>query len=240
MKKYLSFGGGVNSVAMLIMLTDQGEDFEAVFVDHGIDWPETYKYLEMFQGWLKKNGHRLITVIKPDVQGFHNLYDYSLYHSITPGIKFRWCTDKFKVTPLHKYYQKPAFDMIGIDYSEIHRAKINCRDGFEVRYPLIEEEKTRGDCKNIIISHGLSIPIKSRCYICPFQKRQQWKELRRVHPDLFCKAEKLEQKSREYRKAQGKKPLYLSGLGGSLWNIVNEKQIPLIPELEYPPCNCMV
>lgn len=49
MKKYLSFGGGVNSVAMMLMLLDQKDDFEAIFVDHGTDWPETYEYFEMFQ-----------------------------------------------------------------------------------------------------------------------------------------------------------------------------------------------
>jgi 3'-phosphoadenosine 5'-phosphosulfate sulfotransferase (PAPS reductase)/FAD synthetase len=27
---------------------DEGIDFEAVFVDHGGDWPETYEYVEMF------------------------------------------------------------------------------------------------------------------------------------------------------------------------------------------------
>ena len=31
MKKYLSFGGGVNSVAMMLLMLDLKEDFEAIF-----------------------------------------------------------------------------------------------------------------------------------------------------------------------------------------------------------------
>ncbi|HEX9972317.1 MAG TPA: phosphoadenosine phosphosulfate reductase family protein [bacterium] len=70
MKKYLSFGGGVNSVAMMLMLLDQKDEFEAIFVDHGTDWPETYEYFEMLQGWMKDHRHSQITVLKPDVYGF--------------------------------------------------------------------------------------------------------------------------------------------------------------------------
>ena len=54
MKNYLSFGGGVNSVAMMLLLLDQKQEFESIFVDHGTDWPETYEYFDMFQEWLKK------------------------------------------------------------------------------------------------------------------------------------------------------------------------------------------
>lgn len=52
MKNYLSFGGGVNSVAMYLIMLDDGmipgdstNGFEAVYVDHGGDWPETLEYV---------------------------------------------------------------------------------------------------------------------------------------------------------------------------------------------------
>lgn len=35
MKNYLSFGGGVNSVALYLLMEDMGIEFEAVFVNHG-------------------------------------------------------------------------------------------------------------------------------------------------------------------------------------------------------------
>ena len=113
MKTYLSFGGGVNSVAMMLLLLDEGiEEFEAVFVDHGTDWPETYKYFDMFQGWLTRKGYKPITVLKPNVEGFTNLYDFYWHKKWVPSHMRRICTDKFKIRPLFKYFDKPCFCLL--------------------------------------------------------------------------------------------------------------------------------
>ena len=200
MKKYLSFGGGVNSVAMMLMLLDQKDDFEAIFVDHGTDWPETYEYFDMFQGWLKEHGYKPVTVLKPDVEGYGNLYDYFFHHKTVPLFMHRICSDKFKVRVVHKYVEKPCFMMIGFDKGEEKRAKISITKGIENRFPLLENEVNRDGCKKIITDHGLPVPMKSGCYICPFQKQNQWKGLRTTHPELFCKAVKMEKKNQDYRK----------------------------------------
>lgn len=215
-------------MAMLLMLHDQKQDFEAVFVNHGTDWPETYEYLEMFQGWLEKKGLPKITVLKPIVRGYDNLYDRCWRYRMVPSLMIRWCTVDHKIKPLEKYCQSPAFMLLGIDTGESHRAKIAVNKGFENRFPLIEAGINRDDCKKIIRKNRLPIPMKSGCYICPFQKVAQWKQLRRVHPDLFCKAEQLEQRSMEYRLSIGKKPLFLNqSPKAPLSAIVNEKQSKL-------------
>lgn len=237
MKNYLSFGGGVNSVAMMLLLLDEDIEFEAVFVDHGTDWPETYEYFEMFQGWLEKKGYKKITVLKPK-EG--TLYDYCYEKSMVPCIYPRWCTRQFKISIIHKYYEKPCFQFIGIDYSEKHRAKINIEKEVENRYPLIEFEIDRDKCKQIIKKYNLTVPIKSGCFICPYQRTDQWKDLRKKHPDLFCKAEILEKRNIEYRKSKGKKIMYLSPKKIPLKSLIDENQKFLFKEDEYPPCNCML
>ena len=239
MRSYLSFGGGVNSVAMLLMLHEQKEDFEAVFVNHGTDWPETYEYLEMLQGWLEKKGLPKITVLKPNVTGFDNLYEYCWEKKLIPSRQFRWCSDKFKINVLHKYCEPPAFSLIGFGVDEMGRAKISVAKGFENRYPLIEQGVTRRKCKDIIKSHGLPVPIKSACFICFNQKPHEWKKLRRVHPDLFCKAEQLENREGELRMSRGKKPLFICKTA-PLSAIIDAKQERLWVTDEYPPCNCML
>jgi 3'-phosphoadenosine 5'-phosphosulfate sulfotransferase (PAPS reductase)/FAD synthetase len=237
MKKYLSFGGGVNSVAMMLMLLDQKAEFEAIFVDHGTDWPKTYEYFEMFQDWLDVNGHKPITVLKPDISGFSNLYDYCFNYKITPsGIK-RWCTTRFKIEVIHKYVERPCFMLMGIDSGEEHRAKISMEDGIEKRYPLIEHEVDRYGCEKIIRSHGLPLPKKSGCYICPYMRRSQWQELRRVHPDLFCRAENLERMASERRISKGKNAITIAASGKSLSAIIDD-QPNLFEADDYPPCEC--
>lgn len=236
MKNYLSFGGGVNSVALYLYLIEQKIEFESVFVDHGTDWPETYEYLDMFQEWIMDRDYTPITVLKPE-KG--NLYDYCWDHRMVPSGFQRWCTRIFKVEVLLNYYCGQGFEFIGIDADEKRRAKIQTRKGFEARYPLIEADIGRRECKKLILSHGLPVPMKSGCYICPFQRVNQWKELRRKHPDLFCKASQLEQRNIEYRIERGKKPLYLNqNPKASLRSIVDEDQQPVFEEDEYPPCRC--
>jgi len=116
MKKYLSHGMGVNSTALMILKENQIE--EAIFVDHGGDYPYTYKYAE----YPIKQGFP-ITIIKPDVEGFHNLYDFCIAKHLIPSRRFRWCTDKFKIKPITKFVDKPCNMFIGFCLDEVKRVK---------------------------------------------------------------------------------------------------------------------
>jgi len=247
MRNYLSFGGGVNSVAMMLYCLDEGWDFEAIFVNHSTDWPETYEYLDMFQGWLKKNGHNQVVVLKPELEikrsgeMFNSLYDYCWSRRMCPSFMSRWCTDKFKIRPIKKHIETPCFQLIGIDYGESHRAKLKGIKGAENRFPLIEAKMNRQGCKDYIKKKGLPVPMKSGCYICPFQRVTQWRELRNSHPDVFCKAEQLEKRNIKDRIDRGKTPLFLNqSPKASLRSIVDEDQLKLFKQDEYPPCECML
>ena len=229
MKNYLSFGGGVNSVAMYLMLMDQGVEFEAVFVDHGCDWPETYEYVEMF-----KEKYPL-TVLKPK-DG--DLYSYAWEHEMFPHRKIRWCTSMFKRAIFNRYAEKPCFVFIGYDFGERNRIKIYSEGGREYRWPLVEAEIDRNGCKKIITDHRMPVQIKSGCYICPFQRVGQLRELRKIHPKLFCKMERLENRNNKYRAAKGLKPYYSFKKPVREIAEKNIYQIQLWPEDEYPPCEC--
>lgn len=239
MKNYLSYGGGVNSTALLLLMTDLGMDFEAVYVDHGCDWPETIAYVDMLQGKFP------ITVIMPEYKRekgkiFNNLYDFCEYRHMIPAKFQRWCTANFKVAPLNRYFQPPAFIHIGIDAGEKHRAKIVSEKGLDYRYLLIEHDVDRQGCIRLIESHGLPVPIKSGCYFCPFQRIGQWKLLRNTHPCLFKKAVDLEKQAISYAITKGKRKdnLYLVYKGKTLEQIISDKQSHLWEEMDYPPCQC--
>lgn len=235
MRTYLSFGGGVNSVAMMLLLLDEGWEFESIYVDHGTDWPETREYVQMLQD----KGYQ-ITVLKPQYKRekgktFDNLYEFCDYRNMVPSRIARWCTADFKIKTLLNYVKIPCFQLIGIDSGESHRAKMSCNDGIENRFPLLEWEVDRQGCVEIIKAHGLPVPIKSGCFVCPFQQRRQWVELRRKHPDLFCKAKRLEDKCVKKRIENGKTPFYINKV--PLDVVVSENQIDMWPD-QKPPCNC--
>ena len=228
----------MNSVALYLLMVEQGIEFEAVFSNTGCEWPETYHYLAMFQWWTKANGLRSVTILNPVVDGTRSLLENCEKYSMVPQRKPRWCTSRWKSKPLEAYQKKPAFVHIGFAFDEAHRATLRQSvEGYESRYLLIEHKITRGGCVEMIRKAGLPIPRKSGCFVCPMQRRGQWQELRRYHPDLFCKALHIERLSLEYRKRNGKKPMYLSILRSPLSEIVSERQIRFEAD-EYPPCLC--
>ena len=203
-KNYLSFGGGVNSVALMLWLLDHNIKFEAVFADHGGDYPETYEYVDM----LLSKGYE-ITVLKTTKKAHGkdlNLYDFCHEYKMCPGIRFRWCTSMFKVEPLIKHQEKPCFVFLGIGYEERHRAKRKAEyhEGIIKDYPLIDHNINRQGCVEIIKAHGLPVPPKSGCFFCPFQKASEIRELYHRCDDLFDKALELEKRNIEYNKAKGK------------------------------------
>lgn len=234
-KMYLSYGGGVNSTALLLLVKEWGWNPEVVYADHGGDWPETGEYIRL----LIARGHK-ITILKPEMlengKIYNDLYEYCWHHRMIPSRRFRWCTDKFKVRRLNKYFEPPAFSLIGIDAGEEHRAKCSVDNGIEKRYPLVEIGIDRDGCKKIILDHGLPLPMKSGCYFCPYQRKSQWKKLYREHPYLFCKVKALENRMIEARKKIGKGPLHFYG-DLTLDETVNSNQEEMFDQPTLP-CSC--
>jgi len=236
MKTYLAFGGGVNSVALYLLLLDRGVEFEAIYVDHGADWPETREYVAAFAEKYP------LTILRPAVRTndgkvFADLYEYCKYKRVLPSVRNRWCTDRFKVRVINKYIERPCWMVLGIDAGESRRARLSSENGVENRYPLIEEGIDRDGCKKIILEHGLDVPRKSGCYFCPYQSVARFRELRHRHPELICKIRELEDVvSRKLGRRYGIK--YTANL--TIDAILNERQMNLWSEFDYPPCQCGV
>ncbi|MCI5150243.1 MAG: hypothetical protein D3916_12795 [Candidatus Electrothrix sp. MAN1_4] len=228
MRHYLSFGGGVNSVALYLLMEELGMDFEAVFVDHGGDLPETYEYIEYF------SSRYPLTVLQAEVhkkkigKTWYSIIDYCRDTKRIPLQYPRWCTGDWKRIQVNRYIERPCFMHIGIDSGECHRAKMNTASGVESRWLLIEHGIDRQGCIDLIRRHGLSVPPKSGCYICPFQSDRQLKDLRRDHPDLFCILRRLEEEAGQTLKRG------VSALSRT------ENNYSLFPDLvyDYPPCEC--
>jgi len=187
MKNYLSFGAGINSTALLLMLTETNVEFETIFVNHGGCWPETYKYVS----YLKEEGYE-ITEIIPEDNGCHTILEYCYKMHIVPGVKRRFCTDHFLLRPIRRYIEKPCIMYIGLSADEQHRAHVSGRKSITNEYPLIDAGITREGSKEMISDAGLREPMRSSCYFCPFMGKEAAQSLYRIHPDLFREVVKLE------------------------------------------------
>jgi hypothetical protein len=193
MSELVSFGGGVNSAALVILLVNEGWRGPIVYADTEADWPETACWMGYFErDWLKPRGLE-ITVLRGEWRKDKRIKDRGLiefceFTGMVPFPATRWCTQIFKIEPVNAWAEAHGItiQLIGIAADEAHRQKGRpC--------PLIDRGITRQGCIDIIQAEGLDVPQKSGCTICPFQRDSQWRELWHRHPDLFERAARLEE-----------------------------------------------
>lgn len=195
MSEMISFGAGINSVAMTVMLVNEDWRGPIVFADTGGEHPETYCYMEYFESHFLKPHGLTITRLLPGTE-WHGrkarepLEKYCLRVGIIPLLAVRWCSIRWKRTPLENWRKQHGFarTLLGMSASEPRRI----RDDPVVQYPLYERDITRGECGRIIQHADLDLPIKSGCFFCPGQRIDQWKRLYFNHPDLYERATTME------------------------------------------------
>lgn len=234
----ISFGGGVNSTAMAIWLVNHGWHGEIVFSDTSTEWPETYCYMDYFEHeWLAPRSlsiTRLRGLPWQTKSDGRSLIEYCEYANVIPMAAVRWCTAEWKAAPVQRYCGQT---LIGIAADEAHRQKDRI-------CPLCDEGITRQGCIEIIQSEGLEVPQKSGCYICPFQRKSQWYELWRRHPELYARAEAIETNARRTKEGRTRVTLDPSGkvtltqLREGFERQIEMPGFDMDELLEYQPCVC--
>jgi len=196
----LSYGGGVQSTAMLLMVRDgvlERPDI-VIFADPGIERPET---MEMI-------GSKVIPMLKEIGVEFRivtshlgRLDDYYREHAALPIIGTRHCTAKFKIRPIRKAIReyvgkgagKPLAEVwLGITTDESQRESESDVKWCVNRFPLLEKGISRQDCIDLLELNGLDV-VKSGCAMCPYQSGAEWLRVKTEHPDLWNRAITLEE-----------------------------------------------
>ena len=201
MSTIISFGGGVQTSAMIILLARKEITADAViFADTGCEKPETYYYIENYIQPLCESIKMPFQIVRKTSEGNVplSLYDYLWDCYDIPWVTQRSCSDHFKRRPIVQYVGKDAIHLIGFSSDEAHRAQrpIHRKDAAK-SFPLIALGISNWDCRDIISDYGWPIPVKSSCYICPFQRPHEWNWLKQRHPNLFQKALDLEARFHE-------------------------------------------
>ena len=199
---FLSFGGGVNTVALMVMLVRDDAPLDGtIFADTGGETPATYKSVEFARQYLGDHGIPFYVVEARPRQT--DLYGTALRRQVIPSVQWRWCTRDFKVNPIHKFYSNLGVHIdqyMGIAFDEVHRMKDSRVDYITNLYPLIDQRMTRQHCVDLIAGAGLPVPEKSGCFFCPFNSTERWRQLLDNYPDLFERAIALEENSKHFPK----------------------------------------
>ena len=190
---WLSFGGGVNSMALAILL-HQGKvegvtDWAAIFADTGNEKDATYEYVKNWAiPWFKEVGVPFVTVSPPEtvLERWQRL-------NVTGSRTLRTCTAHAKIRPINRFLKNgnEGIQIVGIDAGEAHRAR-----AADKRYPLVELDIDRDGCAEIIAGAGLPVPEKSGCWMCPFMRVGEVLALAKNEPEKFEIIAALEEASK--------------------------------------------
>lgn len=226
-----SFGGGVQSMAALVLAAQGKIDFPTfLFSNVGEDSenPETLSYFRQIAvPYAEQHGVTLHELRKPRRGGGDDtLLDNVLRVQRSVPIPVRMasgapgrrnCTTTFKVRVIANWLkhhgatpEQPAVLGLGISMDEFQRMRTHSGfDHYTLDYPLIAERLRREDCQRIIRDAGLDVPPKSSCWFCPFHKVGDWVEMRRHQPALFQKSVELESLLNRRRDTLGKDHVFL-------------------------------
>jgi hypothetical protein len=232
MDRILSFGAGVQTTAMAIMIAERKLEVDAVvFADTGAEKPETYNYMESYTKPLLNSVSVPFITVKTTVPSENgNLYDYFWERKSIQSIIHRRCTDHFKVRPMLKIIGKKCVQLIGFSASETSRADKTRFPEYK-QFPLIEMGMCSNDSRDLITNYGWPVPLKSSCYFCIYQHYTEWNWLKNHHPELFQKA--LELEANYYSRRPDMRTVYGLLRGTPLWRIKDGLQPEMLAPGEY-------
>ncbi len=258
--RFFSFGGGVQSVACLVLAAQGRIDFtDFVFSNVGADSedPRTLEYLERYARpfaaehgltihevrKVRRDGSTETLWLRLTREGSRSLPIPVRMSNGAPGT--RSCTAEFKIRVIGKWakahgasVEHPATVGVGISLDEIQRANTRRAEPYEhLTYPLLDLRLRRTDCARIIRDAGLPVSPKSSCFFCPFHREHTWLEMRRTRPDLFERAASLEDLLNQRRALLGKDPVYLTRFNRPLRRVA-PGGLQVLPADEFDDGGC--
>ena len=202
----LSFGGGTQSSALLIMAL-KGEingvipDY-IIFADTGWEPQHVYKWVKKMDKVARSYGKEIIYTsngnIRKDIlkgaktgSGFASIPFFTKDADGQIGMARRQCTNEYKIIPVNRkirellgYKPKQRVKEIvhvwkGISTDEIQRVKPS-RERWQVaEHPLVDVVNIdRSACVAYVEREGLGTPAKSSCIGCPFHDFNAWRDMK--------------------------------------------------------------
>lgn len=202
MNNLVSFSGGKDSTAMLLMMLERGEPVHAVvFFDTGWEFPQIFDHLERVE---RETGIEIVR-LKPERSFNYWMYERPIIarkgpmkgqvHRIGNGWPSwirRWCTG-IKIDALDKYRKSigDSQQCIGFAADEKHRTETKSQKKAIARYPLIEYGVTEAEALEYCYGHGYTWGglynyfTRVSCFCCPLQGLAELRAIRKNYPPLW-------------------------------------------------------
>lgn len=191
MKHIISFSGGKDSTAMLLLMLEKNIQIdEVVFFDTGWEFPEMYTHIEKVMNY---TGIK-ITFVYPNKTFDYYFKEYrakrgKYKHKVGlswPDFKNRWCT-RYKINAIKKHCNNLGEHIIyeGIAIDEPNRFKEN------KNYPLVEFGYTEKMALQYCYNKGFDwsglykLFKRVSCYNCPLKSIPELRMLHNKKPELW-------------------------------------------------------
>jgi len=180
--------GGKDSTAMALRLAElQPEiDWRYVCTPTGDELPDVFDHWSRLECLLGK----------PIEHVRHKLTLNEMIEEMKalPNWRMRWCTRMLKIETAKAWYAKnsPCVAYVGLRADEPERQGGIFGDSVEQRYPMREWGWNVDDVWRYLMERGVSIPRRTDCARCPYQRLGDWWELWKENPLHFASAEDQE------------------------------------------------
>ncbi|QLH75215.1 MAG: phosphoadenosine phosphosulfate reductase family protein [Methanomassiliicoccales archaeon] len=190
----VSFSGGKDSLAAYGLLKRAHEDFDMIFIDTGIEFPETVRYVNRFA----EAEHGRLNVAKAGNAFWEQVGQFG-----PPAKDFRWCCKVCKLGPVTDLIQaKYPQGTITVEGNRALESFSRSKIGFVESNPFVPNQTILNPIKDwnaaevwaFIWWKGLEFnPLYEEdferigCYLCASCLGSEWKETARIDPELYVK-----------------------------------------------------
>jgi 3'-phosphoadenosine 5'-phosphosulfate sulfotransferase (PAPS reductase)/FAD synthetase len=189
MKHIVGLSGGKDSTALALRLAElEPRDYEYICNETGNELPDMKAHWDNLEKILGK------PIIR--VRHERSLIGEIEKINMLPNVFARWCTIRLKIEPTIDYFESlPAGSTlyVGLRADEMERKGLYGED-ITVRFPMREWNWAEKDVWDYLASKGISIPKRTDCALCPYQRLGEWRDLYNNYPELYAEGVALEKK----------------------------------------------
>ncbi len=188
MKHVVALSGGKDSTAMALRLAEvEPRDYIYICTPTGNEPPE------MFAHW-RALGERLEKPIIPVIGG--SLAGKIEEWGALPNWRQRWCTRVLKIEPYAAWLMQhsPCVSYVGLRADEEEREGGDYRDvpNVTMDFPLRRWGWGLDEVLGYLADIGQSIPTRTDCMVCFFQRLGEWWELWKNNPEAYAEGVRWE------------------------------------------------
>lgn len=198
-KHVVGLSGGKDSTALALWLVEnEPREYEFICNRTGNELPA------MVAHWARLE-RVLGQPIKP-VTHTADLVELCEQMNMLPNFRMRWCTRILKIEPTIAYMEslpEGSTLYVGLRADEEMRRGIFGED-MAIRFPLREQGWNEADVWRYLAKMGITIPARTDCGLCPYQRLEEWFDLWKNHPEEWAVGVALEARTGHTFRSDGR------------------------------------